>query len=59
MSLRRIAAVDVYKGFVMLLMMAEVLFFHTVAEALPDIHSGNSWRIIKHTFPGLVVLCMI
>ena len=39
----RIASVDVYRGFVMLLMMAEVLSFHSVSEALP----GNSfWHFI-------------
>ena len=35
----RIASVDVYRGFVMLLMMAEVLSFSTVSEALP----GNAF----------------
>lgn len=32
----RVASVDVYRGFVMLLMMAEVLNFSAVSEALPD-----------------------
>ncbi len=32
----RIASVDVYRGFVMLLMMAEVLSFSRVSEALPN-----------------------
>lgn len=36
MPIRRIASVDVYRGFVMLLMMAEVLSFSRVAKALPD-----------------------
>ncbi|HEX7904493.1 MAG TPA: DUF5009 domain-containing protein [Chitinophagaceae bacterium] len=34
--LRRIASVDVYRGFVMLLMMAEVLSLKSVAKALPN-----------------------
>ena len=32
----RFASIDAYRGFVMLLMMGEVLSFHKVAEALPD-----------------------
>lgn len=36
MPVRRIASVDVYRGFVMLLMMAEVLSLERVAKALPD-----------------------
>src|SRR4051812_39511309 len=32
---RRVASVDVYRGFVMLLLMAEVLSFATVSEKLP------------------------
>ncbi|MEJ7683092.1 MAG: DUF5009 domain-containing protein [Segetibacter sp.] len=32
---KRITSVDAYRGFVMLLMMAEVLSFHRVSEALP------------------------
>ncbi|WP_259016132.1 acyltransferase family protein [Emticicia fluvialis] len=32
----RLASADVYRGFVMLLMMAEVLRFHKVSEALPN-----------------------
>ena len=39
----RIASIDVYRGFVMLLMMAEVLSFHRVSEALP--HS-SFWSIL-------------
>jgi predicted acyltransferase len=40
----RIASVDVYRGFVMLLMMAEVLSFHSVSEAI----AGNSfWHFIS------------
>ena len=36
MPVSRIASVDIYRGFVMLLMMAEVLRLSNVAEALPD-----------------------
>lgn len=36
MPLSRVASVDVYRGFVMLLMMAEVLSLPSVSEALPD-----------------------
>jgi predicted acyltransferase len=43
MPTRRIASVDVYRGFVMLLMMAEVLSLKSVAKALP----GNSfWQLL-------------
>ncbi|MEJ7740291.1 MAG: DUF5009 domain-containing protein [Chitinophagaceae bacterium] len=35
MPVRRIASVDVYRGFVMLLMMAEVLSLESVSKALP------------------------
>jgi predicted acyltransferase len=41
---RRIASVDVYRGFVMLLMMAEVLSFERVARALPD---NAFWRFLS------------
>jgi predicted acyltransferase len=40
---RRITSVDVYRGFVMLLMMAEVLNFRRVSEALPD---SGFWRFL-------------
>lgn len=36
MPLQRVASVDVYRGFVMLLMMAEVLSLSDVSKALPD-----------------------
>ncbi|MGN8071652.1 acyltransferase family protein [Mucilaginibacter sp. 22184] len=39
----RIASVDVYRGFVMLLMMAEVVSFESVAKALPD---NRFWQIL-------------
>lgn len=40
---RRITSVDVYRGFVMLLMMGEVLSFHRVSAALPD---SSFWRFL-------------
>ena len=39
LPVNRVASVDVYRGFVMLLMMGEVLSFQSVSEALP----GNSF----------------
>jgi predicted acyltransferase len=36
---RRLASIDAYRGFVMLLMMAEVLHFRTLAEASPNSRS--------------------
>ena len=39
----RVASVDVYRGFVMLLMMAEVLSLQDVAKALPD---SKFWQFI-------------
>jgi len=39
----RVASVDVYRGFVMLLMMAEVLSLQDVAKALPD---SSFWQFI-------------
>src|SRR4028119_775925 len=44
MPARRIASVDVYRGFVMLLMMAEVLSLQTVSEALPD---SSFWHFMS------------
>lgn len=44
MPLRRIASVDVYRGFVMLLMMAEVLAFPKVAVALPN---SYFWQVLS------------
>lgn len=40
---RRIASVDVYRGFVMLLMMGEVLAFSRVSRAIPD---STFWRTL-------------
>jgi predicted acyltransferase len=41
----RIASIDVYRGFVMLLMMAEILSFESVSKALP----GNGfWHFIAY-----------
>lgn len=42
-SPQRIASVDAYRGFVMLLMMAEVLSFRHVSESLPD---SSFWRFL-------------
>jgi predicted acyltransferase len=36
LPLQRLASVDVYRGFVMLLMMAEILSFSRVAQQIPD-----------------------
>jgi len=41
----RLASLDAYRGFVMLLMMGEVLSFHSVSEALPD---SAFWRVLAH-----------
>lgn len=43
MPQNRVASVDVYRGFVMLLMMAEVLSLQDVAKALPD---SKFWQFI-------------
>jgi predicted acyltransferase len=43
LPIRRIASVDVYRGFVMLLMMAEVLSLQRVARALPE---SSFWHIL-------------
>jgi predicted acyltransferase len=40
---QRVASVDVYRGFVMLLMMAEVLSFRHVSESLPR---NGFWRLL-------------
>lgn len=42
-SPQRVASVDVYRGFVMLLMMAEVLSFRHVSQSLPD---SSFWRFL-------------
>jgi predicted acyltransferase len=44
LPLNRIASVDVYRGFVMLLMMAEVLAFSRVSRALPD---SSFWHFMS------------
>ncbi|RYD29465.1 MAG: DUF5009 domain-containing protein, partial [Verrucomicrobiaceae bacterium] len=41
--LQRLTSVDAYRGFVMLLMMGEVLGFSQVAKALPD---NETWRTL-------------
>ena len=43
-SVSRVASVDVYRGFVMLLMMAEVLSFSQVSAALPD---SGFWQFLS------------
>lgn len=43
MPQNRVASVDVYRGFVMLLMMAEVLSLQDVAKAMPD---STFWQFI-------------
>lgn len=40
---QRVASVDVYRGFVMLLMMAEVLSFRHVSESIP---ASTFWQIL-------------
>ena len=39
----RVVSVDVYRGFVMLLMMAEILSFESVSKALPE---STFWKIV-------------
>jgi predicted acyltransferase len=41
----RVASIDAYRGFVMLLMMAEVLHLGRMAKALPD---SELWRFLAH-----------
>ncbi len=41
---QRVASVDVYRGFVMLLMMGEVLSFSKVADALPN---SSFWQLLS------------
>ena len=41
----RLASIDAYRGLVMLLMMAEVLSFCAVSQALPD---SGFWRFLCH-----------
>jgi heparan-alpha-glucosaminide N-acetyltransferase len=41
----RLASIDAYRGFVMFLMMGEVLQFRTIAEAKPAI---KLWKILAH-----------
>ncbi len=42
---RRIGSVDVYRGFVMLLMMAEVLSFSSVSQAYPE---SSFWEFLSY-----------
>ena len=41
----RLSSLDAYRGFVMLLMMGEVLAFRSVAQALPE---SGFWRFLAH-----------
>lgn len=41
----RLTSIDAYRGFVMLLMMGEVLRFHAVSDALPD---SGFWQFLAH-----------
>ncbi|HEY2347422.1 MAG TPA: DUF5009 domain-containing protein [Puia sp.] len=41
---QRVVSIDVYRGFVMLLMMAEILSFETVSKALPG---STFWQIVS------------
>jgi predicted acyltransferase len=41
----RLQSADVYRGFVMLLMMAEVLHFQQVSEAIPE---SSFWKFMAH-----------
>src|ERR1700712_1286805 len=43
-SVNRVASVDVYRGFVMLLMMAEVLSFSQVSASVPD---SGFWHFLS------------
>jgi predicted acyltransferase len=43
-TIKRIASVDVYRGFVMVLMMGEVLSFKSVAGAFPD---NSFWQYVS------------
>ncbi|GEO04515.1 DUF5009 domain-containing protein [Adhaeribacter aerolatus] len=44
LATRRIASIDAYRGFVMLLMMAEVLSFSRVSRALPE---SSFWQFLS------------
>ena len=43
LPVQRLASVDVYRGFVMLLMMAEILSFRRVAQQLPE---SSFWQLL-------------
>jgi heparan-alpha-glucosaminide N-acetyltransferase len=45
MASARLVSMDAYRGFVMFLMMAEVLQFHRVADAMPG---SGFWRFLAH-----------
>ncbi|MEO6134342.1 MAG: DUF5009 domain-containing protein, partial [Ginsengibacter sp.] len=44
LAFTRVASVDAFRGFVMLLMMAEVIQFHKVANAFPD---STFWELVS------------
>ena len=44
-AMTRIASIDAYRGFVMLLMMGEVLAFQSVAKAMPE---SGFWNFLAH-----------
>ena len=55
----RLTSIDAYRGFVMLLIMGELLEFCRVARALPAIVFGSSCVTIRAMSPGLAVHCTI
>ena len=48
----RVAAIDAYRGFVMFLMMAEVLHLSGMAEAFPNDQCGSSSLCTRPTSSG-------
>ena len=51
----RLTSLDAYRGFVMFLMMAEVLAFCAVSRAIPESFSGDFSAITSRTSNGSVV----
>ena len=58
-SSQRLASVDAYRGFVMLLMMAEVLHLSRVARALPGTRFWDFLAITRPTSTGPAARCTI
>ena len=55
---RRLTSIDAYRGFVMFLMMAEVLHLGAVAKAMPDSRfCGRSSAITRRTSSGSAARC--